>query len=441
MTATITRLATDAQTPVLPQVEPGSVAAQALYHAWAGVPGVVIAAPPGSGKTHTVSVLLPHLIQRAGMRTVVGTQTRTQGFDIANRLYATCALAGVKVAYLPSSRDFITRSEKDLDGRSRKVRELIRPAELHPGILVPNGENQIPMGPCVLVANTRRLQHIRSVGTERTRFDLLVVDEAYQSTWADFRELAALANQYLLVGDPGQIDPVVSTDTTRWEGRREAPHRPAPEALLDLHPDETVLLQLPSTRRCGPATAEVLQPLYPFGFDSTRPDTYLNVSGERLPEFTVKTIPAVSASDRTLYDAIASEVSRLLTGTVHRDGVETPLVPKRIAVGVAHVHQTIGVRARLTDEQAHVTVETLERLQGLEYDAMVLLDPMCGYAEVTEHNGDNGRLCVGLSRHTATCTVITTPTVLPTLDADGSATAKLGAQVRRTLHALTTRTA
>ena len=53
--------------------------------------------------------------------------------------------------------------------------------------------------------------------------DVLLVDEAWQCTYADLGALGALARQVVCVGDPGQVAPVVTGSTARWEGQATGP--------------------------------------------------------------------------------------------------------------------------------------------------------------------------------------------------------------------------
>jgi hypothetical protein len=57
------------------------------------------------------------------------------------------------------------------------------------------------------------------------------VDEAWQMTYADLGGLDPLSAQVVLVDDPGQIAPVVTGDTSRWDGWAAGPQRAAPDAL------------------------------------------------------------------------------------------------------------------------------------------------------------------------------------------------------------------
>ncbi len=56
-------------------------------------------------------------------------------------------------------------------------------------------------------------------------FELLFVDEAWQMAWCDFMLLQQVASKFVLIGDPGQIPPVVTIPTQRWETSPRAPHR------------------------------------------------------------------------------------------------------------------------------------------------------------------------------------------------------------------------
>lgn len=400
----------------LPTLEDGSINAQALFHIWRGVPGVVIQAPPGAGKSFLIETVIPHLTKRAGLSVAVATQTRTQAIDLADRI----AAKAMPVNLVPSSRDRIGNGDKAFYKRPRALAQHIT---FKP--VTQDGQHRVQ------VANVHKWRHEQNYTA-----DVLIVDEAYQATWAMVRELGRIAPQIVLIGDPGQIAPIVSTDTTRWDEHPRAPHHPGPAVLAATHPDHVARLSMPHTYRCGPDTAKVIAPLYPFEFDSARPDTTITTSGTLRQEFTVLSVDATGPADDALYDAVAAEALTLAEGIYRREGQPDRRVGgKRVCVAVAHVIDTVAVASRLP-EGSGITVDTLERLQGLEFDATVLLDPMAGRPEITDHDGDTGRLCVGLSRHTATCTVITTPQVLPVLDkaaAEGDAIAELGAKVRRSL--------
>jgi hypothetical protein len=65
---------------------------------------VVVASPPGAGKTRLVIHLAEQLNRRAGLTIAIATQTRAQAFDVTNRaaaIGARVALLGVRDAHRP----------------------------------------------------------------------------------------------------------------------------------------------------------------------------------------------------------------------------------------------------------------------------------------------------------------------------------------------------
>lgn len=200
------------------------------------------------------------------------------------------------------------------------------------------------------------------------RGDVLLVDEAWQMTYADLGALGAVADQVVLVGDPGQIAPVVAADTSRWDTWPAGLHRPAP-ALTAAFPDQITHLRLPRTWRLGPQTTALIQPTFypdlPFG--SARPDRHVSVRGDRLPEITSTPVTTVSGpSDPAIAAAAAEQVHDLLDGgQVHSDGTTRALTPDNIAVVVPHVGQAAVIAAHL----AHIPgilIGTANQAQGLE---------------------------------------------------------------------------
>ena len=89
-----------------------------------------------------------------------------------------------------------------------------------------------------------------SAGRDAPPIGLLVVDEAYQVTFADVLSASAKAEQILLVGDPGQIGPVTTSNPAMWQGRPDAPHLRAPEVFG--RRDDAVNLHLDASYRLGP---------------------------------------------------------------------------------------------------------------------------------------------------------------------------------------------
>ncbi len=394
---TTTRTAPTPTTPTPPAPTPppaphmtNPALARALFTVWSGDPAVVVDSPPGAGKTHLITHLAHQLLTRAGMTVAIAAQTRTQALDVANRTAATGAPTALAV---------------------RNDRE--RPADLDPAVKAVTSAGARP-GPHVMVSTSARWQW-----SAMPRFDVLLVDEAYQLTFGDLGSLGALADQVVLVGDPGQISPVVTGSVRRWESWAAGPHIPAPQALVAAHGDDVTVLRLPQTWRLGPDTTALLAPLYPtLPFTSARPPRHVSdATGARLPEYRALPLAGVSGpTDPTLALTAASAARDLLAGGhVHAaDGTTQPLTDASVAVIAPHVDQAALIAAALADRPG-VFVGTVNQAQGLERDVVIAVHPLAGHGEAQDFATDLGRLCVALSRHRAHLSVVVdqrTPDVL-----------------------------
>src|SRR4051794_10143300 len=153
--------------PSMPAPAPATVTAHqtdptvaaALFAAWSGDPAVVVASPPGAGKTTLVVHVAEQLHRRAGLRIAIAAQTRSQALDLANR----AAAAGASVALLGS-------------------RESHRPSGLDRSCRYLKGVADLSRWRGVVVATTARWLWVN----ERDfTADVCVVDEAWQMTYAD----------------------------------------------------------------------------------------------------------------------------------------------------------------------------------------------------------------------------------------------------------------
>ncbi len=103
--------------------------------------------------------------------------------------------------------------------------------------------SELPAHPAIVVATVAKWG---LVNLDRP-FEVLFVDEAWQMSWADFMPLGQVSGRFVLIGDPGQIPPVVSIEVQRWETSPRAPHMPTPEVILA---DPTIHPLLESIETC-----------------------------------------------------------------------------------------------------------------------------------------------------------------------------------------------
>src|SRR5947209_4186787 len=269
---------------LLSSLAPAALADEAvravLQTQWDGVPAVRLDSPPGAGKTGIVERLAVQSLALLGERCMVATMTNEQAFDLARRL----ATGFPRLTFTLFVR-----------------RGLALPADLLRlgNLSVARGSAEVPAhGPCVAIANAA--QWSWSDAEKFDPFDLQIVDEAFQLPDYRFQQIANLGRRLVLVGDPGQIPPVVGCEVERWVCDPGGPHVASPRGLLARHPGIT-RLALPVSRRLVADTVKIVQP----AFYPDLPFEALSAPGERR---LVCERPGVSAIDQPI-DLVAGGAS------------------------------------------------------------------------------------------------------------------------------------
>jgi hypothetical protein len=357
-------------------------------------PLVLLKAPPGSGKTY-VLVRAAALAKHRGLRVAIATQTNSQADDLCRRLGAD----------FPAANTW------------RFASSTHAPGDLGPAVSLIRAARELPAGPAVVVATTAKWASTRNVPA----FDTLLIDEAWQMPWADFMLLAPVASRFVLVGDPGQIEPTVTIPVPRWETAPRAPHRAAPAVILGDESIPRVVRELPVSTRLPHDTVALVRTFYDFHFDAwsaageRRLD--LNAVKKRVRgvddaidllatgSLALLTLPTpddgAPDDDRELAAAAATLVRRLLArGAVAVMGTErTALSAEDIGMVATHRAMNTRLAEALGDLSGAVRVDTPERWQGLERKVMVAVHPLSGVASPSGFDLATGRLCVMASRH------------------------------------------
>jgi hypothetical protein len=346
----------------------------------------IVASPPGGGKTHLAATVVAHLAT-GGVSVAVATPTRAQALGFASRL---SAQLDPTLVYCDMTR--------------------VGPRSLPAGVRF-RGDG-LPGTASVFVRT------VAGTGTSPPEVDVLVVDEAYQTTFADAAKAADKAEQVLLVGDPGQIGPVVTVRTDLWDHLPAAPHRRAPESFAHFATGE--LLTIPVSRRLGPDTVAVIAPLQDFGFTTERPErSALRPDGVQLAEIeTLRVAPAANCDDLGMLREVTDRAFGLVGVELSGPGSAPDRSPLRltwdaeggdVAVVVARNSQVAIVSGMLREAgaPAGLVVGTADKLQGGEWPLVVALDPAAGNLDANDHAISPGRLTVMLSRHTTHLTWVT----------------------------------
>jgi hypothetical protein len=378
----------------------------------AGAPrGVVVPAPAGAGKSRLVVTAVDRARAR-GRRVAVAAPTNEQAFGLV-RTIATVHCAGHPdraVTFVPASAVSLPDSIRALPGvREAKAKDA--------------------SGHDLIVGTLSKLGDAFARG-DLDPFDVLLVDEAYQADSAKYFAVGGLAPVHMLVGDAGQISPFATVvDPGRWRGLPEDPLQTAVGVLRRNHP-HTPVYRMPVTRRLDPRAAHVARQFYPdHCFDAAvlpgvrelrlgkgprpdhRLDPVLNLAARAGWAHVELPRAAVLQADPEAVALIADLAARLFHRNPRVRCERVPalaaLTPERVAVGVSHNDQKDQLRAALDDRGlCGVVVETANKLQGLEFEAVIVWHPLAGLPEADEFHLDPGRMCVLLTRHRHACVVV-----------------------------------
>jgi hypothetical protein len=400
----------------------GELAGQATERIFADLAvterGVVVDSPPGAGKS-TLVVTAATRLADAGERVIVIAQTNEQVDDLTERLAASrpdlragriCASS-----YAPSAR-------------------LVR----HANVALAAKADDLADCP-VIIGTAHKWATVKAAS-----WPWAIVDEAYQMRSDLLLQVAGLFQRSLFVGDPGQLDPFSTITTERWTGLTWDPMQSAVAVLLRHNPDIPVRRLPVSWRLPASAAPVVAEAFYPFtGFRSA------TVAGQRTMAFSAsafganafdETLDTAAGSGWALYqlpgrhtvrtDAEAVAACAALAARVLQRGAifgsertvePQPATAARIAVGTAHRDQAHAIQACLTaGGYPGVTVDTANRLQGREFDLVIVLHPLSGRRDATAFHLEAGRLCVLTTRHRHACIVVARAGIPELLDSHPS---------------------
>ncbi|MER8261799.1 AAA domain-containing protein [Streptomyces albidoflavus] len=382
---------------------------------------VVVDSPPGAGKS-TLVVRAAQELATGGERPIIVAQTNNQVDDLIERL------AG---------------AHPDISLGRLSASDYTPPPALS---VLPNttiGRTVADLSSCQVIVGTAAKWATITDGT----FGWAILDESYQMRSDMLLQIVERFDRGLFVGDPGQLDPFTIVGTERWIGLPHDPTQNGVSVMLEHNPHIPVHRLPVSWRLPSSAAPTISHAFYPFtdfaagtdagtrtlefrtaGFSSARLDETLTMAfstGWALHELPRRHVPR---TDTETIQTAADLANRLLTrGAVatcerHPDG--RPLSASDIAIGVAHRDQADLVRAALTrtgnPSAPGVAVDTANRLQGREFEVVIVVHPLSGRRDATAFHLEAGRLCVLTSRHRQACIVVARTGITDLLDSHPS---------------------
>lgn len=395
----------------------GDVVADAMAELLNGPqPGVVLDSPPGAGKSRAVVRTAAHLAS-TGEPVRVVAQTNWQVDDLVSKI-------AEAAPHLSVGR--YTSREYHVPGRLRR-----------PGVVIGHRLRDLGNAPIVVGTAAKWLDPVIDRGP------WAIIDEAYQMRSDTLLCLAVMFERALFVGDPGQLDPFSVVNLERWTGLPWNPLQSAIASMLANNPGIPVF-QLPHSWRLPPsAAAPVSRAFYPFapfesapgqgprrmrlaarGFGSAQDQAVDRAAETGWAFYELPARHTVRTDEEAVHDVVALAVRALQRGATveSHDLPNGGLVrPERVAIGAAHRNQVTAIEAELKRVGAHgIRVGTANRLQGAEFDLMVVLHPLSGRRDATSFYLESGRLCVLTSRHRHACIVVSRAGVAGLLNAHPS---------------------
>jgi hypothetical protein len=407
----------------------------------------VITAAPGSGKSTALLNLAIDLLAQPGVQRIsIAAQTNNQAADLAEKLVE-----------LLSTRNLDPRTAHRFASE-----RLIRP-EGFEGKWVTKTSQVTPASDAIIISTAAKWGHaINKDPSFRT--DFVLVDEAYQMAWATFMQVSCLGSRFILIGDEGQIDPVVPVDASRWHTAKFPPHWPAPKTLARLGEDtygpdylRTVLeycwwLPFESIPYIDAFYKRLQLEVKPVAAPGDR-SLELEVTSNQEPrlknvlammsngEPVLATVPNAETgapldADRTIANAIRDTLQALFDSEAHfvakdfSDSKRRKLALDDIAICstkramntlIENVIQDVIKSQPIPQGKELVPnfglrVDTPERLQGLEFKVVLAVHPLSTAMHPSEFDLATGRLCVMASRHQIALVMFAREHVLTTLD-------------------------
>ncbi|MEH0524823.1 MULTISPECIES: AAA domain-containing protein [Streptomyces] len=382
---------------------------------------VVVDSPPGAGKS-TLVVRAAQELTAGGERPIIVAQTNNQVDDLIKRL---------------------AKKHPDIPVGRLSATDYVPPPALSGLANTTVGRTVVDLAGCQIVVGTAAKWATVRDGT----FGWAILDESYQMRSDMLLQIVERFDRGLFVGDPGQLDPFTIVGTERWIGLPHDPTQNGVSVMLEHNPGIPVHRLPVSWRLPTSAAPTVNEAFYPFtdftagtgqgtralefdtaGFGSTDLDETLTMAftaGWALHELKRRHVPR---TDTETIQTAANLAARLLergavaTCELHRSG--RPLTADDIAIGVAHRDQADLVRTALTrtgsPKAPGVAVDTANRLQGREFEVVIVVHPLSGRRDATAFHLETGRLCVLASRHRQACIVVAREGIADLLDSHPS---------------------
>lgn len=382
-----------------------------------------VLSPPGAGKSTLVRNVAARWAADGRPQLPVVTQTNSQADDLCVDLDIESGDSGPVIGRL-HGRNYVA------DPRLASTRVVCSP-------------KISDLSHCdIVVAPARKWSFVGG------SWDAAIIDEVFQMRSDQLLPLGHLFRSLLVVGDPGQLNPFTTGSAELFRGRPSSPIVSAADVLRETGHGGT-WLTLPVSWRLRPEAAQLVSDsFYINAFGSgvrsgIRRIHLGDVAYASLAAHALNTaatagwafveLPAahITRTDPEMIEVIAGIAADIATngfGYSDESSSNATLGAADVAVVVAHRDQRGHLRARLDDvlmqrglPPGSVVVDTANRLQGRQFQLVVVWHPLSGRRDATAFHLEAGRLCVMLSRHRLGCIVVSRAGIREQLEAHPAA--------------------
>ncbi len=411
----------------------------------------LIDAAPGSGKSYSLLQIAKQLIDSGNsVRVAIVTQTNNQANDLAISALTDKDHAFESDAVYRFVSDRISKPDNFGGQWATQPKGINRAYE---SIIIGTASKWIG-----LAASTKSTQ----------QFDYVLIDECYQMTWSTFLQMLNLGSKFALIGDRGQIPPVVTVDASRWAHLDIAPNLPAPVVLRNKLGNSSSFraFDLKHCRRLPAESIEYIAPFYTDPQTSSSVSNVLPVAAPKDRGLKFEPNPSMPSpiqeairlsstgepvlvtlggeakgdpveSDRELAQWIRDLTEALLgqeyfqkddsnnqEGVLQLSDIAICSTKRAMNALIEDELQSVIVpylaRANSNSEgqvsaNGGLLVDTPERLQGLQRKVLIAVHPLSNSLYPSDFDLDTGRLCVMASRHQVALILVSRAHVQKTL--------------------------
>lgn len=338
--------------------------------------------PPGTGKSYTIAEIVASYLKEG--KTVCVSTMSNKGLT--------------ELIAQPPLADFLS------DGKIKKTMLTSEESKLNPGIRLAGKELLAASGELlcttyyILSGKYSRIDFAPNTSL----FDLMVIEEASQAFLTTIAAFRKLGRKCLIVGDPMQLPPIIlhenKSDYQTWD----LPSLANGLTTVALGAPGIDCFRITTTFRLTPFAAELTGVFYSNNLKSVQKEAVL-FENMNSPRFFPKTGGTLIYTTNSASDAIFSEEAKVI---MHRvvDDILTKYPKRSIAIispfrdSVKRIQKEFNIER----EECDITVDTVDRIQGMTVDYAILYLPQQNISFALSQN----RFNVATSRSRSTTLII-----------------------------------